>query len=167
MNTHGINTYSFFNPHRALESDAIQARKDIESLVNILSFYKAMNPHILIVIENPVGFLRLHPVSNLFSSILNLEMVTISYCKFSTRNQFFPKKDTNLWTNSPSLLSKFSNDQFKCMPKSPCQAQDKRKHFSMVQDLSDRCSRYPTTLCNLIAPLLAADVVEATLLGNG
>ena len=150
-----------------MEADAIQARKDIESLVNIISFYKAVSPHILIVIENPVGFLRHHPVSNLFLSVLNLKMITISYCKFSARDKFFPKKDTDLWTNSPSLLSKFGDGQFRCLPKSPCRAQHKRKHFSMVQDLSDRCSRYPSTLCNLIAPLLAADVVEATLLGNG
>ena len=37
--------------------DAQQARRDIESLVNILAFFQKLNPQLLIVIENPVGYL--------------------------------------------------------------------------------------------------------------
>lgn len=37
----------------ALEKDALQARKDIETLVNIISFYKKEHPELLIAIENP------------------------------------------------------------------------------------------------------------------
>ena len=39
----------------ALEPQAQQARRDIESLINILSFYQARNTSLIMVIENPVG----------------------------------------------------------------------------------------------------------------
>ena len=148
--------------YRALENAAITARNDIESLVNILAFYKTLYSQVLLVIENPTGYLRSHPVSKLFASVLDLEMVTISYCKFSTNELSFPRKNTDLWTNSKALLSKFKDGQFRCTPNSPCQAQKKNKHIVSVQDLSDRCSKYPSTVCSLIAPMLAADAVEAT-----
>lgn len=46
-----------------LDREAQQARRDIEAMVNILSFYKSRNPALIIVIENPVGYLHCHPVS--------------------------------------------------------------------------------------------------------
>ena len=147
---------------RAMENAAILARSDIESLVNILAFYKTLYSGVLLVIENPTGYLRSHPVSNLFSLVLGLEMVTISYCKFSTNDLYFPRKNTDLWTNSNALLSKFKDGQFRCTSGSLCRAQKKNKHIVSVQDLSDRCSKYPSTVCSLIAPMLAADAVEAT-----
>ena len=51
--------------NRALHARAQQARRDIESLVNILSFYRAKHPNVVIVIENPAGLLHHHPVSQL------------------------------------------------------------------------------------------------------
>lgn len=49
--------------NRVLDVDAQQARNDIESLANILSFYKSRNPALVMVIENPVGYLAHHPCS--------------------------------------------------------------------------------------------------------
>ena len=43
--------------NKVQEADAQQARRDIESLVNILAFFQKLNPQLLIVIENPVGYL--------------------------------------------------------------------------------------------------------------
>lgn len=150
---------------RALENKAISARCDIESLVNILAYYKTLNHKLLIVIENPTGYLRHHPVSHLFETVLCLEMVTISYCKFSTSDKSFPQKDTDLWTNSKTLLSKFKGGMFQCTPSTPCLAKEKSKHAVLVQDLKDRCSKYPSTVCSFIAPLLRADAIESHFLG--
>jgi hypothetical protein len=120
-----------------------------------------VNPKLLIVIENPTGYLRHHPVSHLFESVLFLKRVTISYCKFSTAEKSFPKKDTDLWTNSMGLLSKFNGDMFRCTSSAPCLVQEKNKHTVLVQDLKDRCSEYPSTVCSFIAPLLRADAIES------
>ena len=58
----------------------------------------------MIVIENPVGYLFHHPVSKLFASVLELEMIEIHYCSFSTADEINPQKPTHLWTNSRTLI---------------------------------------------------------------
>ena len=64
-NTDFIDGYPFYKS----EERAIQARMDIESLVNVLAFYMKRNPKLIIIIENPMGLLRHHPVVQLFSKV--------------------------------------------------------------------------------------------------
>ena len=148
--------------NRALSSHTEQSRKDIESLVNILSFYKRLNPTVKIVIENPVGYLHQHPVSTLFEDILGLEMSQISYCRFSTKDELYPRKNTHLWTNSSILLMMFNQENqygentYVCQNESTCKGIGPNgKHVVQAQDLSDKCSAYPRPMCSFIAPLLS------------
>lgn len=104
-NTDFIDGYPFYK----LEERAIQSRMDIESLVNVFAFYMKRNPELIITIENPVGLLCHHPVDQLFYKVIGLSGVTISYCMFSTQNEQYPVKNTDLWTNSSSLLSEFKD----------------------------------------------------------
>ena len=142
---------------RALERDALQARRDIESLVNILSYYQSINPSLIIVIENPVGYLRHHPVSQLFSSILHLTRVTVSYCQFNTKGSSFPRKDTHFWTNSSIMISEFGNNQYKCQVGSSCYG----KHEKKVQDMPDKCSAYPAPMISFISGLLGKSYLSS------
>lgn len=125
------------------------------SRVNILAYYKSKNPNVIIVIENPMAYLRNHPVSSLFADVLGLTRVTISYCQFSTRDEMFPQKDTDLWTNSSVLVSKFGDGQFRCTPKKQCVVVDANgRHRVQAQDLPDKCSAYPSSMCRFIAGML-------------
>mmetsp|Transcript_16905 Transcript_16905/g.36475 ORF Transcript_16905/g.36475 Transcript_16905/m.36475 type:complete len:705 (+) Transcript_16905:176-2290(+) len=152
--------------NRALEKDAQQARRDIESLINILSYYRQRNPELIMVIENPAGYLHHHPVSRLFHDILGLQRVKISYCQFSTKTNLYPQKDTHLWTNSPILIHQFDDKKFVCQQKG-CKGLDADgKHIAQVQDLSDKCSAYPFPMCRFIAGVLVAEAVKGTL-GRG
>lgn len=138
--------------NRAYEKEACQARRDIESLVNILSYYKTSNPHLIMVIENPEGYLKHHPVSTLFSTVLGLTEVTISYCRWSTETDKWPEKHTNLWTNSSLLISHFGGDRYKCKSDSICFSKGlDGRHTVLVQDLKDKCSAYPPRMCQFIA----------------
>ena len=86
--------------NRALEAHAQQARRDIEALVNILAYYRRRNERLVMIVENPEGYLQYHPVSGLFETVLGLKRVKISYCQFSSGSDVYPQKDTLLWTNS-------------------------------------------------------------------
>mmetsp|Transcript_18243 Transcript_18243/g.32943 ORF Transcript_18243/g.32943 Transcript_18243/m.32943 type:complete len:758 (-) Transcript_18243:365-2638(-) len=100
--------------NRALDAHAQQARRDVESLVNILSYYRGRNPNLIMVIENPVGYLQHHPLSRLFEKVLGLTRLKISYCQFSRENDIYPQKDTHLWTNSSILIHQFGGREFEC-----------------------------------------------------
>ena len=65
----GIQDFIDGYPFYKSEERAIQARMDIESLVNVLAFYMKRNPKLIIIIENPMGLLRHHPVVQLFSKV--------------------------------------------------------------------------------------------------
>ena len=142
--------------NRVKETAALQACRDIESLVNIVAYYKKVSPHVQIVIENPEGYLKHHPVSKLFASILGLTELTISYCRFSTERDLFPRKHTNLWTNASTLISAFGDERFLCKKDDAlCKGKGlKNKHIIQVQDLRDKCSAYPPPMCQFIAGLL-------------
>ncbi|KAL9190132.1 hypothetical protein ACHAXT_007343 [Thalassiosira profunda] len=142
--------------NRALHARAQQARRDIESLVNILSYYRTKNSNVVIVIENPEGLLQHHPVSHLFETILGLRKLKISYCKFSTEDCKQPQKDTNLWTNSDLLQHQFDDGKFECKSSVFCAGKvpNGDKHITKAQDRTDRFSEYPSEMCKLIAPLL-------------
>lgn len=166
-----------------MEVDAQQARKDIESLVNILSFYKSRNPALVITIENPKGYLHHHPCSGrecchcclssgpslyqsnpcspscnicvkVFGTILGLGLVSISYCQFSRGYNIYPQKDTLLWTNSDLLLHAFGSGGFECTQNKECIGRVDGKHLIRAQDLPGKCASYPPEMCAFIAPLL-------------
>ena len=101
------------------------------------------------------SFRKHHPVSRLFSTVLGLEELTVSYCQFSTEDNRLPQKDTNLWTNSKMLITHFKDGQFMCSKKKVCIGKGiDGRHHVQVQELSDKCSAYPTKLCEFIAGLL-------------
>lgn len=122
--------------------------------VNILAHYKTKNPNATIVVENPMAYLRKHPVSQLFSDILGLERVTISYCQFSTSSEMFPQKDTDLWTNSSIILSEFGDGKFRCRRTNCMVVDSKGKHKVRAQNMPDKCAAYPPPMCRFIASML-------------
>ena len=100
-------------------------------------------------------FRKHHPVSRLFSTVLGLEELTVSYCQFSTEDNHLPQKDTNLWTNSKMLITHFKDGQFMCSKKKVCIGRGiDGRHYVQVQELSDKCSAYPKLFCEFIAGLL-------------
>ena len=100
-------------------------------------------------------FRKHHPVSRLFSTVLGLEELTVSYCQFSTEDNHLPQKDTNLWTNSKMLITHFKDGQFMCSKKKVCIGKGiDGRHHVQVQELSDKCSAYPKLFCEFIAGLL-------------
>lgn len=142
-------------PNRALDAHAQQARRDIESLVNILAHYRGRNPNLVMVIENLEGYLAHHPVSSLFEKVLGLTCLKISYCRFSSENNPYPKKDTHLWTNSSILIQQFGGQQFECKKGKSCKGMGPNgKHKVQVQDFTNRFSAYPPPMCKFISGLL-------------
>lgn len=142
--------------NRALDAHAQQARRDIESMINILSYYQERNPTLIMVIENPEGYLRHHPVSKLFQRVLGLKRVKISYCQFSTNVDRYPQKDTHLWTNSDILLHQFGDGEFACQSGKHCKGKGlDGGHLVHTQDFPNRFSVYPAPMCKFIASVLS------------
>lgn len=93
-----------------------KANKEIEDLIKVLEYYQRRNPVVLILIENPEGYLQKSKYSDQFinEKKLGLELVRVSYCKFAggyeeEKRIILPRKNTCLWTNSESLLFNFAN----------------------------------------------------------
>lgn len=84
-------------PGRSTYKKAQDAKQEIEDLVFICSWYKQQNEDLIICIENPKGYLQKHPVSEPFTSVLGLQRLRISYCKFSTPFSPLPRKNTIIW----------------------------------------------------------------------
>ena len=61
----------------------------------IMRWAAQLNPHLIVVIENPVGYLQRMPLMKELSASLGLESVTVHYCALGRDD----KKPTQLWTN--------------------------------------------------------------------
>jgi hypothetical protein len=78
--------------------------KSEEALLNNELFLKTMNimietqrkhPHVIVVIENPVGLLKYMPLMQQFEKTLGLCLARVDYCAFGREDM----KPTLLWTN--------------------------------------------------------------------
>jgi hypothetical protein len=148
-------------PNSATERKAREADDNVDSLVDILLEFESMNRHHrrappLICVENPDGYLPMHPISERFSAELDLVRLKISYCMFGSKDDPLPQKNTILWTNSPSLIAAFKDGKYCC--KKDCKCLDSRgKHLIGVQNYPDRCAAYPGQMVDFVSKLIAKD----------
>ena len=56
---------------------------------------KRLNPHLIVVIENPAGLMKHMPLTKEFEEVMNLYLTRVDYCAFGRSD----KKPTHLWTN--------------------------------------------------------------------
>jgi len=95
-------------------------------MVDIMTWAKRKHPHLIVVIENPVGGMKHMPLMHMFKKQMGLKEVTVDYCAFG-RNE---KKPTMLWTNSVLLAEHL--EYFSCK-KCCCVSQD---HLSVQSNIS-------------------------------
>jgi len=93
--------------HRHVESG--QFEKTPEARINnsffarmayIMRWAKEKNPHLIVVIENPVGVLSKMPLMKELEATLGLYSVIVNYCAFGRDD----KKPTYIWTNVSGAL---------------------------------------------------------------
>lgn len=135
------------------------AKQEIIDLVKICNFYRSRNPSVLLCIENPVGYLDKHPISDKFQNDLQLHKVKLSYCHFPVSTlKPSPQKNTNLWTNSVKVIETFIDESYLC--RNDCNAMDEsgKKHLLGVCNFPNNHAAYPIKLCELWAKLLAGEL---------
>jgi hypothetical protein len=77
-------------------------------MVELISYARSRNPHLIVVIENPVGQLRKMPLMQELVEHMDLKPVLVDYCTLG-RDE---KKPTYLWTNHHPLCHYLS--KYKC-----------------------------------------------------
>lgn len=77
-------------------------------MMAIMKWFKSKNPHMIVVIENPVGQMQKMPMMIEFEESFGLHKAVVDYCAFGRDD----KKPTNLWTNDEDLCSRLS--KFRC-----------------------------------------------------
>jgi hypothetical protein len=77
-------------------------------MAKILEWAKKQHPHLIVVIENPVGQMAKMPLMKEVADSLGLYLAQVHYCTLGRDD----KKPTNLWTNDFGLWSRLSD--FKC-----------------------------------------------------
>mmetsp|Transcript_37344 Transcript_37344/g.111868 ORF Transcript_37344/g.111868 Transcript_37344/m.111868 type:complete len:1029 (-) Transcript_37344:22-3108(-) len=151
---------------------AIKAKEDILRLIQICLLYKERNPDLIVVFENPDGYLKNHKqIMTIFKKKLNLEMVKFSFCRFGDSDKVSPQKNTLLWTNSKHIIMNFraeGHDGNHCfthlcssiVSEIPCphMSMDGRKHEARVQEVKGRCAAYPEHFCTVVSTLLRSEV---------
>ena len=75
--------------------EAHQNNRYFVRMAAILRWAKGLNPHLIVIIENPVGLLSKMPLMQQLVDDLCLHRVTVNYCAFGRED----KKPTQLWTN--------------------------------------------------------------------
>jgi len=75
----------------------------------ILKWMIQKKPHMIIVIENPVGFLAKMPLMKVIAKDLSLARITVDYCTLGRDD----KKPTDLWTNNNKLRGALN---YQCKP---------------------------------------------------
>jgi len=80
-------------------------------MTKIMEWAKKKHPHLIVVIENPVGSLKKMPLMKAFTDRFGLTSTTVNYCAFG-RDEMKP---TMIWTNDWGL--KTSLQEFTCKKK--------------------------------------------------
>lgn len=75
--------------------EAREHNRIFAQMVYIMRWAKRLNPHLIVVIENPVGLLQKMPLMKDFIKSFGLHTTTVHYCAFGRDD----KKPTHLWTN--------------------------------------------------------------------
>jgi hypothetical protein len=71
----------------------------LERILCLMLWAKAKNPHLIVAIENPIGFLSKMPLMKRVEEELRLHCTTVDYSALGCKD----KKITHIWTNvSPS-----------------------------------------------------------------
>lgn len=106
--------------HRSVTNGQLEksdeARKHnffFQRMTEIMHWAKEKHPHLIVVIENPVGSLKSMPLMKEFTRTFGLYCNTVHYCAFGRDD----KKPTNIWTNDFGLKSTLS--EFTCDNKCP------------------------------------------------
>jgi len=106
--------------HRNVETESFEMTKEAREhnyffvkMAEIMHWAKKRHPHLVVVIENPVGTMRSMPLMKDLTDRLGLYCVIVNYCAFGRDD----KKPTCLWTNDFGLYSNLA--EFKC-EKSKC-----------------------------------------------
>ena len=63
--------------------------------IKIMTETKRKHPHVIVVIENPVGLLKDMPLMQHFEKSFGLCLARVDYCALGRED----KKPTHLWTN--------------------------------------------------------------------
>lgn len=97
-------TYSFMTggQHRRPKNGKYEISKEAHEhnrlfvqMVTILKFFKRLNPHLIVMIENPLGHLAQMPLMHELEESFPLYKVEVHYCTLGRAI----RKPTNLWTN--------------------------------------------------------------------
>jgi hypothetical protein len=98
-----------------------------------------VNPHLIIVIENPVAYLDKVPIMTMMKEDLGLVTASVNYCAFGRDEP----KSTHLWTNDDELCRRLS--KYTCQNCCPISG---RKHKGGVQKRKGMCH----DLCHEVIP---------------
>jgi hypothetical protein len=82
-------------------------------MAEIMHWAKERHPHLIVVIENPVGLMKKMPLMAELTKSLGLYYTVVTYCAFGRDD----KKPTCLWTNDYGLSC--SLGEFTCCKKCP------------------------------------------------
>lgn len=106
--------------HRHAETESFEITKEARDhnylfvkMAEIMRWAKKLHPHMVMVIENPVGTMKSMPLMKDLTESLGLYCAIIHYCAFGRHD----KKPTCLWTNDFGLYSNLT--EFRC-EKSKC-----------------------------------------------
>ena len=113
-------------------------------MTKIMYWAKKRHPHLIVVIENPVGSLHRMPLMEEFSQRFGLGSTQVHYCAFG-RDE---KKPTMIWTNDFALQSNLGI--FKC--------ENKCRYYGKKNPVSVRGSHLYDF--SVIPPPLAEEVAE-------
>jgi site-specific DNA-cytosine methylase len=84
--------------------------KILEKTLEIIEYYKSINPKVTFFIENPRGKMRKAPYLQPF---FDLRRETVTYCQYASNDELPRMKPTDIWTN-----------EFLWKPKKPCKNGD-------------------------------------------
>ena len=85
----------------AKSPEALQQDRFLARISWFLEWVKTKKDHVIVVIENPVGWLAEMPMMKTIVGKIGLHRTTVDYCAFGRKD----KKPTNLWTNVSSYAS--------------------------------------------------------------
>ena len=106
---------------------------------------KKKHPHVIIVIENPVGLMKKMPLMHELEKKLGLYSTTVHYCAFGRDD----KKPTCLWTNDFGLHCALG--EFVCEKKCPykggihplsCRGNNNYNAAAIPQPLAEEIAEY-------------------------
>ena len=117
--------------HRSLKNGELEKSPESREhnfifgkMVEIMHWCREKAPHLIIVIENPVGTLKHMPLMKHLTKTFPLYSTQVDYCAFD-RDEMKP---TMIWTNDHRLMTTLSH--FTCKNKCPYHGQ---KHLANVR----------------------------------